>query len=88
MPLYDVFVYCNDCRKEHPMGMIYRIDYGPVQKQSLGDIYQGQPLSPQAQAVEVHKTLCPKQGKILRSKTARKSFWYRLTNHSFLIIRD
>ena len=83
MPLYDVFVYCKDCRKEHPIGMIYRIEYGPVQKQSLGDIYQGEPLSPQAQAVEVHKTLCPKNGKMFTQQDHEKIFLVP-THQSFI----
>jgi hypothetical protein len=83
MPLYDVFVYCNDCRKEHPMGMIYRIDYGPVQKRSLGDIYQGQPLSPQVQAIEAHKTLCPKNGNMFIQKDHEKIFLVP-THQSFI----
>jgi hypothetical protein len=39
MPLYDVYVYCDECLNEHPMGMIYRIEHGPAEKISLGGIY-------------------------------------------------
>jgi hypothetical protein len=74
MPLYDVYVYCNECLNEHPMGMIYRIEQGPPEKISLGGIYQGTPLPPQAQAVEAHKTLCPKTGKAFIQKDRRQIF--------------
>jgi hypothetical protein len=56
------------------MGMIYRIDHGPVQKQSLKDIYQGQPLCPQARAIEIHKTLCPKKGNMFIQQDHEKIF--------------
>ncbi len=56
------------------MGVIYRIDDGPVEKQSLGDIYRGQSLSPQAQAIGLHKTLCPKDGKQFTQQDPGKIF--------------
>ncbi len=57
------------------MGMIiYRIEHSPVEKLSLGGIYQGTPLSPQAQAVEVHKTLCSKTGKAFTQKDRKQIF--------------
>lgn len=56
------------------MGMIYRIDHGPMQKQSFKDIYQGQPLGPQAQAIEMHKTLCPKKGNMFIQHDHEKIF--------------
>jgi hypothetical protein len=74
MSLYDIYVYCNECRNEHPMGMIYCIEHGPAEKLSLGGIYQGTPLPPQAQAVEVHKTLCPKTGKGFTQKDRKQIF--------------
>jgi hypothetical protein len=37
MPLYDVYVYCNECLNEHPMGMIYRIELAPHKKLVSGE---------------------------------------------------
>jgi hypothetical protein len=50
------------------MGMVFRIEDGPVVKQSLGAAYQGKPLPPQIMAIEAHKTLCPKTGKSFNQK--------------------
>jgi hypothetical protein len=57
------------------MGMIYHIEHGPAEKISLGRIYQGTPLPPQAQAVEAHKTLCPNTGKSVYTKRSKANLF-------------
>jgi hypothetical protein len=74
MPRYDIYVFCEQCQSEHPMGMVFRIEDGPVTKQSLSAVYEGKPLPPQVIAIEAHKTLCPKTGKSFTQKDHEQIF--------------
>jgi hypothetical protein len=74
MPRYDIYVLCDDCREEHPMGMVFRMDDGPAVKRSIGDTYEGKSLPPQILAIEAHKTLCPKTGKLFSQKDHHQIF--------------
>ena len=56
------------------MGMVFRMEEGPVVEQSLSAAYEGKPLPPQAMAIEAHKTLCPKTGKSFTQKNHDQIF--------------
>jgi hypothetical protein len=30
MALYDIYVFSSECRKEHPMDVVFHIDYDPL----------------------------------------------------------
>ena len=30
MALYDIYVFCSERRKKHPMGVVFHIDYGSL----------------------------------------------------------
>jgi hypothetical protein len=60
---YSVYVFCNQCGSQHPMGIGIHLGDGPNEKQSLGDMYEGRSRPPQVWAIKGHKCLCPKTGK-------------------------
>ena len=64
MPQYEIHVLCTECGATHPMRIRIHLENGPVYKQSLADTFQGQPMPPQVSAIEGHKTLCLKTGKM------------------------
>jgi hypothetical protein len=74
MPRYDIYVFCEQCHEEHPMGMVFRLDDGPAVKRSIGDTYEGKSLPPQILAIEAHKTLCPKTGRLFNQKDHHQIF--------------
>ena len=63
MPQYSIYVSCNQCGGEHPMGVSIYLNGGPVEKRSIADVYQGEPLPPQVSAIQGHPCLCLKTGK-------------------------
>ena len=63
MPQYSIYVSCNQCSGEHPMGVGIHLDHGPEYKQSIRDVYHGGALPPQVSAVASHRCLCLKTGK-------------------------
>jgi hypothetical protein len=64
VPQYEIHVLCTECGAVHPMRIRIHLENGPVDKQSLADTFQEGPMPPQVSAIEGHKTLCLKTGKI------------------------
>ena len=54
MPHYSIYVSCNQCGKEHPMGVGIYLEHGPQNKQSirnfLGRRFQNGALGPVGRA--------------------------------------
>ena len=74
MPQYDVYALCNQCASVHPMGIGIYLNEGPLDKQSIGDIYQQKLRPPQVQALKFHKTLCLKTGKTFTQEDDNQIF--------------
>jgi len=64
MPHYEIYVTCTECKAEHPMGVRINLSDGPRYKQSINDAYYEKTRPAQLQAIEGHKVLCLKTGKI------------------------
>jgi hypothetical protein len=74
MPQYSIYVSCNQCGGEHPMGVGIHLDQGPEDRQSIGDVYQGEPLPPQVSAIAGHKCLCLRTGKLFTQEDSKRVF--------------
>jgi hypothetical protein len=48
----------------HPMRIRIHLDNGPLEKQSIAETYPGATRPPQLQAIDGHKTLCLKTGRM------------------------
>jgi uncharacterized Zn finger protein len=64
VPQYDIYVRCTECGAVHPMRIRIHLEDGPIEKQSIGDAFQRTTRPPQLLAVEGHKTLCLKTGRM------------------------
>jgi len=79
MAMYDVFVFCNECGKVHPMGIGIGLDLGPEERQSVGEFYSGKALPPEVANLVNNWTRCPETGKMFRQKD---------NNQVFLVYRE
>jgi hypothetical protein len=64
MPHYEIYVHCNECDGEHAMRVRIYLDDGPLEKKSIAETFQGTSVPPQVAAIQDHKTLCLKTGKM------------------------
>jgi hypothetical protein len=64
VPQYDIFVLCTECGALHPMGVRVHLDVGPEAKQNIPDTFKEKSRPPQIVALEGHKTLCLKTGRL------------------------
>ena len=74
MPQYSIYVSCDQCGGEHPMGVAIHLDYGPHHKQSIRDVYHGEALPPQVSAIAKHSCLCLKKGKLFTQQDDKQVF--------------
>lgn len=64
MPRYELHALCTECGAVHPMRIRIHLENGPVYRQSIADTFHGAPMPPQVSAIQGHKTLCLKTGKM------------------------
>jgi len=74
MGTYAVYVYCNECADVHPMGISISLDIGPIQKESIGNLYAGKDLPPNVANLINNKTICPNTGKWFNQKDNNQIF--------------
>src|SRR5262250_1608628 len=75
MPQYDLYVSCTECNNVHPMGIGIHLNAGPPDQTSIEEAYEYNSVPPQIQAVEGHRTLCLKTGKMVRTKGPKKNIF-------------
>ena len=74
MANYDVYVFCNECSKVHPMNIHVALDDGPVEKGSIGDLYAGKALPPAIANLINNETKCPNTGHLFTQKDNSQVF--------------
>ena len=74
MPQYEIHVLCTECGAVHPMRIRIHLENGPVYKQSIADTFPVEPVPPQVSAIEGHKTLCLKTGKMFVQEDKNRIF--------------
>ena len=74
MPQYSIYVSCNECAGEHPMGVAIHLDHGPHYKQSIRDVYHEKTLPAQVSAIANHPCLCLKTGKLFAQQDDQHVF--------------
>lgn len=74
---YSIFVGCNKCGGLHEMDSSVVMEDGPLDKQSIGDLYDGKSI-PKYLADLVHKSVtCPKTGRQSTQKNNHQIFLVR-----------
>lgn len=79
MAQYDVYVFCNDCGDTHPMDIRISLDDGPVDKDSIGNLYAGKELPLNIVSLENNFVLCPKTKKHYIQKDNNQVFLVAVT---------
>lgn len=82
MAQYSIVVECNKCAGLHEMGISVTIEDGPVEKQSVGDLYDRESL-PKSLADLINISIsCPKTGRQSTQKNLHQIFLVPITNES------
>jgi hypothetical protein len=82
IPEYSIVVACNKCAGLHEMGICVTIPNGPVEKQSVGDLYVGKSLPKSLADLPNTSISCPKTGRQSTQKNLHQIFLIPTTNNS------
>ena len=59
MTRYAIYIFCNECSDEHPMGVTVDLSDGPPSRESIGNTYAGKELPPEVAALITNMVTCP-----------------------------
>jgi hypothetical protein len=76
MDIYEVYVFCDECNDSHDMNICISWDDGPVEKESIGNLYAGKELPPGICRLINHYAWCP---------NTRRMFTQTDNNQIFLV---
>lgn len=79
---YTIVVACNKCAGLHEMGISVTIPNGPVEKQSVGDLYVGKSLPKSLADLPNTSISCPKTGRQSTQKNLHQIFLVPTRNDS------
>ena len=74
MTQYSVHFFCDECSEVHPLGISIEMDDGPVEKESIGNLYAGKELPPQIATLINNKTTCPNTGRLTSQEDNNQVF--------------
>ena len=74
MAQYSVHFFCDECSEVHPLGMNVELNDGPVEKESIGNLYAGKELPTQIATLIGNKPICPNTGKITSQEDNNQVF--------------
>lgn len=60
---YSIVASCNKCAGLHELGISVTLENGPVDKQSIGDLYEGKSLPKNLANLGQNSVTCPKTGR-------------------------
>jgi hypothetical protein len=79
---YTIVVACNKCAGLHEMGISVTIEDGPVEKQNIGDLYDGKSLPKSLADLTNTSISCPQTGKQSTQKNLHQIFLVPVTKDS------
>ena len=79
---YRIVVSCNKCAGLHEMGFSVTMEDGPVDKQSIGDLYDGKSLPKNLASLTSVSISCPKTGRQSTQKNLHQIFLVPTSNDS------
>ena len=71
---YDVYVFCNECNDVHSAELRIELQYGPVDKQSVSDVYSGGEPPAVIKMLKNSYYQCSKTGKTFFQKDQNQVF--------------
>jgi hypothetical protein len=71
---YSIVVVCNKCAGMHELETCVTIPNGPIEKQSVGDLYAGKSLPKSLAALTSTSISCPKTGRQSTQKNPYQIF--------------
>jgi hypothetical protein len=71
---YTIVVACNKCAGLHETGISVAIPNGPIEKQSIGDLYVGKSLPKSLADLPNTSISCPKTGRQSMQKNLQQIF--------------
>ena len=71
---YDVYVLCNECNDVHSVELRIELQYGPVNKQSVSDVYSGREPPAVIRMLKNSCYPCSKTGKTFFQKDQNQVF--------------
>jgi len=74
MTQYSVHFFCDECSEVHPLGISIEMDDGPVEKESIGNLYAGKELPTEIATLTGNKTICPNTNKMTSQKDNHQVF--------------
>jgi hypothetical protein len=74
---YSIFVLCNKCGGTHDMAVSVILIDGPIEKQSVADLYDGKTLPKNLAALTSRSVSCPKTGRQSIQKDNHQIFLVR-----------
>jgi hypothetical protein len=74
---YSIFVLCNKCGGTHDMAVSVILIDGPIEKQSVADLYGGKTLPKNLAALTSRSVSCPKTGRQSIQKDNHQIFLVR-----------
>lgn len=74
MTRYMVCVFCDDCSDVHSLPLKIRLDDGPVERQSVGDAFQGKRVPAKLAKLARFVVRCPRTGKSFVQKDNDRVF--------------
>jgi hypothetical protein len=77
---YRIVVTCNKCAGLHEMGISVPMENGPVDKQSIGNLYDGKGLPKSLASLSSTSISCPKTGRQSTQKNLHQIFLVPPTN--------
>jgi hypothetical protein len=60
---YSLFALCNKCGETHDMAVAVMLNDGPIEKQSIGHVYNGRTLPKNLADLTSRGVSCPKTGR-------------------------
>jgi hypothetical protein len=79
---YSIVVVCNKCAGLHKLETCVTIPNGPIEKQSVGDLYAGKSLPKSLAALTNASISCPKTGRQSMQKNLHQIFLVPTLNDS------
>jgi hypothetical protein len=71
---YSILASCNKCAGLHDMGISVTLENGPVDKQSVGDLYDGKSLPKSLANLTNTSITCPQTGRQSTQKNHHEIF--------------
>ena len=79
---YSIFASCNKCAGVHETGISITIEDGPVDKQSIGDFYNGKSLPKTLAGLSNEGFSCPLTGRQFMQKDTKLIFLVPIKDRS------